>query len=363
MLTGTAISPLRAATREGAGLGVRGVEQADIVCQQCHLPLRRRQVRSRVEGRSLLFCCYGCALAHQITAAQGEEGAAATLLIRLGLAAFFSMNVMMLSMPTYAAYVYSDWGVADGPLFTSLRYLALFFTVPVLLLLGGPILQTAIRGLRDGVAATEGLIVLGVGASVGLSAYHTFSDSGGVYFETACILLVFVTLGRYLEARARAEATDVVRRNLIAPDSPVLRVDVSGTHAIAPAEVVVGDIILVNPGDVFPTDGIVLDGAGGVDEAVLTGESRPVLKDVASTVSGGTSSLDGTFRVRVTAAAAQSAAARIVRMLEEAARARGAYERMADRVGALFVPFAVAVATASGIWWGHARSEIGRAHV
>src|SRR5690606_20147814 len=112
-----------------------------------------------------------------------------------------------------------------------------------------------------------------------------------------------------------------------------------------------GDVIEVAPGEVFPTDGVVLDGEASCDESALTGESRPVPKAPGSAVAGGTCSIDGRLRVRVTEPAASSAAARIAALIEAARRERAPMERLADRVAAALVPLVLVVAAGAGAWW------------
>jgi Cu2+-exporting ATPase len=316
-------------------------------CAHCTLPLGRRPVRATVDGRAGRYCCYGCVLAHQVTRARGEAGAAASTLVRLGLAVFFAMNVMMVSMPSYAPYVYGD-GAADGPQFVVLRVLALVLTAPVLALLGGPILVSAWRG---GGVNTDALIVLATAAAYGLSVVNTVAGRSGVYCDTAAMLLVLVTLGRYLEASARAEAGAAVRAMLAPGPARAVRLRAGTREEVSPDVLAPGDVVEVAPGAAFPTDGVVLEGAGGVDEAALTGESRPIRTERGSRVAGGTCSVDGLFRVSVTATMATSAAARIAGQVDVARRERTRAERTADRVVARLVPAVVAVAVGAGVWW------------
>jgi Cu+-exporting ATPase len=304
-------------------------------------------------------------LALQVTRARGESGAASAVLVRLGLAIFFAMNVMMLSLPTYAPHVYGAAGApAEGTLFQVLRVLAMVFAAPVLLLLGWPILAGALRGMRGGVPNTDALIILGTAAAYGLSVANTVAGRGDVYFDTAAALLVLVTLGRYLEARAKAEAGAAIRTRLAPAPALAARVlleaseeEIDGlersgaVEAVPPERLRVGDVVRVRPGDAFPTDGVVLEGRGGADEASLTGESRAVEKEPGSAVAGGTCSIDGSFLVRVTSRAADSAPARIAALLEQARRERAPAERLADRIAAVMVPGVLIVAALAGVYW------------
>ncbi len=323
-------------------------------CDHCGLPLGRRPVVAEVDGATIRCCCYGCVLAQQVTRARGDDGAAAAVLIRLGLGVFFAVNVMMVGMPAYVPYVYgAEAGPVDGPLFQVLRVLALVLTAPVLLLLGGPILVSAWRGLRHGAANTDALIVLGTVAAYGLSVVNTIAGRPAVYFDTAAMLLVLVTVGRWLEASAKAEAGRAVRARLDPGPARAWREhgDGVGTDEVDVHALAVGDIVRVGPGGAFPTDGTIVSGEGGVDEAALTGESWPVGKMPGSDVAGGTCSVDGAFRATVTRLARASAAARIADLLATALRQRTPWERTADRAARVLVPLVVVIALSAGIVW------------
>jgi P-type Cu2+ transporter len=320
-------------------------------CDHCGLPLGRRRLRATVGGGAGVYCCFGCVLAQQVTRARGDDGHAAAVLVRLGLAVFFAMNVMMVSMPTYVPAVYGGDGPVDGPLFLVLRWLAMAFAAPVLALLGGPILRAAWQAGRAGVANADALVVLGAAAAYGLSIANTLAGRTAVYYDTAAMLLVLVTLGRWLEARARADAGAAVRRTLARGPERARRED---GVAVAPDALVPGDVVLVTPGETFPADGVVLSGAGGVDEAALTGEALPVARGAGDAVAGGTCSVDGTFRVRVIVPAAASATARIAALVEATLRERTRIERIADRVAGVLVPLVLVVAVAAGTAAGRA---------
>jgi heavy metal translocating P-type ATPase len=328
------------------------MQAATSECVFCSLPLGRRPVVATVDGALSTFCCYGCVLAFQVTRARGDSGAATAILVRLGLAIFFAMNVMMVSLPTYGPYVFGpDADPADGQLFLILRVLALCFATPVLLLLGWPILNGALRSVRNGFVTTDALILLGTFAAYCVSVLHTVRGGGDVYFDTAALLLVLVTVGRYLEAQAKAQAGAAVRAHLSPGPILATRVSDMATERVAPELLIPGDIVRVGPGDAFPTDGCILSGTGGVDEAMLTGESRPVTKAPGQTAASGTCSVDGLFEVRVGARAADSAAARVADLLVAARQGRTPAQRSADRVAAFLLPTVTALAIAAGLWW------------
>ncbi|HXJ36860.1 MAG TPA: cation-translocating P-type ATPase [Candidatus Eisenbacteria bacterium] len=324
-------------------------------CAHCGLPLGRRPLTATIDGAPGSYCCFGCVLAHQVTRARGDDGRAAAVLVRLGVAIFFAMNVMMVTLPTYVPAVYGGGGMpTDGPLFVLLRWLAMVFAAPVLVLLGGPVLVAATRAAWRGVASADALVVLGTIAAYTLSVVNTIAGRPAVYYDTAAMLLVLVTLGRYLDARARADAGALVRATLAGGPTRARRELADGTETVAPEALRLGDVVRVTPGDAFPADGVVLSGVGGVDESALTGEAAPVTKQPADAVEGGTCSVDGTFRVRVTAPAGASATARIATLVDAALRERTRAERLADRVSAVLVPVVLAVAALAGIAWTRA---------
>jgi heavy metal translocating P-type ATPase len=319
-------------------------------CAHCGLPLPRRPVHVVLDGRSEACCCSGCVLALTVTRARGDAGAASAILVRLGLAVFFAMNVMMVTMPTYAAAVYGG-ASADGPLFAVLRLLGVLLATPVLLLLGGPVVAGAIANRAAGFGV-DALVALGTAAAYGLSAASVLRGGSESYVDTACMLLVLVTLGRYLEAQAKARAGAIVR-GALGPEALVARrVGTDGIHEeIAVSALAPGDRLVVGPGGTFPTDGIVEHGVGGVDESMLTGEPGPRLRQPGDTVAGGTCSIDGRFVVRAVAPHAESAAARLATMLQAALAERTAVERIADRAAAVLGPLTVAIALGAGAWW------------
>ena len=323
-------------------------------CGHCGLPLGRRPVRATVDGAALVCCCYGCVLAHQVTRASGEAGHAAGIYVRLGLGIFFAVNVMMVSMPAYVPYVYgAEAAPLDGPMFQLLRVLAIVLTAPVLVLLGWPIVASAWQSLRQGAANTDALIVLGTVAAYVLSVANTIAGRPAVYFDTAAMLLVLVTVGRYLEATAKAEAGAAVRSRLVSLPALAARERPSqgDIESVAPEALRVGDVVRVGAGVAFPSDGVVVSGTGGVDEAMLTGESWPVLKEPGKPVAGGTCSVDGVFRVRITRQVQNGTAARIADLLHGALRERAPWQRIADGAAHWLVPAVVLIAALAAVFW------------
>lgn len=315
---------------------------SQLVCDYCGLP-----VRGTCADDAKVYCCFGCSIAAEITRSRGEEGHVNEMIARLGVAGFLSMIVMVLSVYLYgeAAYLTSDQATEFSRMMAGLaRYAQLLLTAPVLYLLALPILLNALDQLRRRAIATDALIVIGVGAAYAYSVISTYRDAGATYYETACMILVFVTLGRWFEASGRFRASQAVRalEKLVPDEIVVLRGGKETTVKFT--EVLVGDVIRVVAGERIAVDGVVTSGEANVDEQLLTGESSPVAMREGSSVTAGTANLDGTLTIRATTLGAESTISRLVALLEEARQAKGRYERWSDRVVSKFVIFTIVLA-------------------
>jgi len=318
-------------------------------CDYCQLPIFTR--RAAVDGP--IYCCYGCSLAARITRARGEAGQVNWMLTRLGVAVFLTMAIMELSLHLYGREVYisnaPETAEAQASLDGIIRYLCMIFSTPVLFILGGPIFSNAVQQWRQGIASTDALVMLGVIAAYVHSYVATFTDSGGIYFETACVILILLTLGRWLEARGKLRAADTIKslERLIPTDVTIERG--AEERTIPSDQLQIDDIVLVCAGRRIAVDGRIVSGRASIDEQIVTGESTPVVREVGDRVRAGTLNLDGLLRVRVTAIGAETSLGRLVRLLEEAKRSRGQYQRLADRVAAIFVPLTMGLAFAAGL--------------
>ena len=212
------------------------------------------------------------------------------------------------------------------------------------------------RALKAGGASMDSLVVLGTGAAFGLSVLRVLGYAegaeAGLYFEASASVLTLVLLGRVIEDRAK-RATGAAVRALAALRPARARLEIGGRTEIIDADAVLpGDLLVVRPGEAFPVDGQVVGGTSQADESLLTGELLPVEKGPEDAVSGGAINGDGLLRVRATRTAHGSAVGRIVRQVEAAQAAKPAIQRQVDRVSAIFVPAALALAVVSGlIWW------------
>jgi Cu+-exporting ATPase len=237
-------------------------------------------------------------------------------------------------------------------------WLQLVLATPVQFWVGASFHAGFLRDLRYRNASMSTLVSLGTNAaylfSVAVTLWpHVFHAAGAMtYYETAAVVITLVVLGRWLEQRARGRTSEAIRR-LVSLAPRTARVLRAGAEADVPtAEVVVGDLIRVRPGERVPVDGTVVDGASTVDESMLTGESVPVEKAPGAAVAGGTINRTGSFVFRATRVGSETTLARIVALVEEAQGSRAPIQRLADRVAAVFVPIVLAIAalTFAG-WW------------
>jgi len=231
------------------------------------------------------------------------------------------------------------------------RLAMLAVATPVQFGIGWPFLHEAARRARRRTANMDTLIAVGTLAAYGYSVVQLLAGGMELYFETAVLLIAFLTLGRYLEARARGRAGQAIRAllELGAKQARVLR---DGAEVMVPVEqVTVGDLLRVRPGEKVPVDGEVVEGTSAVDESMLTGESVPVDKAPSDRVAGATVNTSGVLTVRTTAVGADTALAQIVRLVEQAQAGKGQLQRLADRISAVFVPLVMAVAVLTFTGW------------
>ena len=321
--------------------------RASAGCEHCGLPLARSARR---------FCCSGCYVASHLlargaddVAGGGDRRPSDRLLARLVLSAFLAMGVMVFSLSLYGLDGRVDEGAAVA-LQGLTRLGALVLSLPVLFLLGVPLVD-AVVSLRRWLSA-DALILAGTAAAWCVSLWNTFTDGGKVYYETATMVLVLVTLGRWLEVRARERARE--RLGVLASDrNPVaVRVDAAGEQDVAPDDLRVGDCVRVRPGEEVPVDGTVVEGRSFLDVADLTGEETPTAAACGERVLAGSRALDGTLLVRAEAVRGGRLRDEIERLLAEALTARPSLVRSADRVAALFLPVVLILASAAGVWRG-----------
>ncbi len=255
-----------------------------------------------------------------------------------------SIPVAVLSMGMYV------WkGIADVPYRS---WLQLIFTMPVMFWCGWQFFTGFWGALRARTANMDSLIAIGTGAAFLYSVFVTLGViAGELYYEIVAILIMFVLLGKWLEARAKGKASEAIRSlmQLQAKTAIVVR---NGQDVEVPVEqVVVGDVVRVKPGQKVPVDGTVLDGHSSVDESMVTGESMPVEKQIGDTVIGSTINSSGSFTFIATKVGSETLLAGIITLVEQAQASKAPIQRFADRVSAYFVPAVIAIALITFIAW------------
>jgi Cu+-exporting ATPase len=199
------------------------------------------------------------------------------------------------------------------------------------------------------------LVALGTSAAFGLSVYLLFKHAEHgmphLYFEASAAVITLVLLGKWLENRAKRQTADAIRAlNALRPTTArVLR---DGVEVDVPVgAVVVGDLVVIRPGDRVAVDGEIVEGRSHIDESLITGESLPVAKAVGDKVTGGAINAEGALTVRTTAIGAETTLARIIRMVESAQAAKAPIQRVVDRVSAVFVPVVLGIALMTFLGW------------
>jgi Cu+-exporting ATPase len=236
-------------------------------------------------------------------------------------------------------------------------WVQLLLATPVQFWVGAEFHRGFLRDLRHRSASMSTLVSIGTNAAYFYSlavtvAPATFATHAAMtYYETGAVVITLVVLGRWLEARARGRTSEAIRR-LVSLAPSTARVVRDGRDVDVPtAEVLVGDLVRIRPGERIPVDGVVVEGASTVDESMLTGESLPLEKAPESTVVAGTINGTGSFVFRATRVGGETTLARIIRLVEEAQGSRAPIQRLADRVAAVFVPIVLGIAALTFMAW------------
>lgn len=315
-------------------------------CAQCELPVSEQQCIERtVHGETLPFCCSGCSFTYSITGEKGEEGISMLYLGKMVLGGFFAMNVMTLSFLTYSAEFTNS--LKKAGLHDLNNWAQLVLTIPVLLILGLPYLRSAVQNRRFN---TDTLVAIGTFVAFFFSIYQIFIH-GKVYFDTACIILFLVTIGRLLESAAKARASKLLEKLQIKLPQTLIKLEHDQEHEVTIKEVKVGDVLKIKSGERIPADGIVLWDAVAINEAMFTGESKWVHKSPYQKVYAGTSVADGILTLQVQSLGDETALAHIQRLAQTAKLRDTRIQKLVDNIAQYFTPIILILAALCFVLW------------
>lgn len=269
--------------------------------------------------------------------------------IIIGFAASLALMALMY-LPVHQI-VPMQWAM-EYPNFMSL--FMLIVSAPAFVYVSYPIFRAAVRALSNRNLDMDVMYGMGIGVAYGSSILGTFGivlTADFMFYETAVMLATFLTLGRYLEARAKGRTSEAIKKlvGLQPKRATILR---DGREIeVSVEEVFVGDMLLVRPGEKIPADGIVMEGESYVDESMITGESVPAFKGRESRVVGGTLNKNGSLKLSASRVGKDTVLAQIISLVEEAQGTRPAVQRIADRAVVYFIPTILTIALAAFVYW------------
>ncbi len=347
---------------EAALRSVPGVAQADVsaAAQRARVVWQAGQVRPSQWMAAVMRAGYRAVPALDAFAREQRQREQRRALWQWLVAGFCMMQVMMYAWPAYHAMP----GDLTPEMEQLLRWASWVISLPVMLFACGPFFSSALRDVRHGRISMDLPVALGIAISFAVSTAGTFDAAGPfgheVYYDSLTMFVFFLLTGRWLELRLRgrtAGALESVMNRL--PDSVLRRGADGGFTRIAARRLAVGDTVRVLPGEAFPGDGRIVRGSTQADEALLTGESTPVLRAEGSAVAAGSHNLLAAVDVLIERLGPQTRFGEIVALMESAALQKPRLAQLADRIAR---PFLVAVLLAAGLaaawWWptdpGHA---------
>lgn len=286
---------------------------------------------------------------YETESAEATEVAESHFLLRcLGVAAFATMNVMMLSIPVWSGNV-SDMLPEQRDFF---HWLSALIALPAAAYAGQPFFRSAWRALSNKTTNMDVPISIGVCLALGMSVVETLHHAEHAYFDAAIMLLTFLLVGRFLDQNMRRR-TRAVAGNLAAlkAETAAKFVGSDEISQVPVAAIHPGDIVLLRPGERCAVDGTVIEGRSEIDQSLITGETLYVTAERGTPVYAGSMNISGTLRVRVSAASEATLLAEITRLLDNALQARSRYMRLADRASRLYAPVVHATALITILGW------------
>ena len=266
-------------------------------------------------------------------------------LARIGVALLFGMQVMMLASGEYL-------GEVDPAMRPLLRYAQWLLATPVAVYAGWPFLRDGWRSLLARAPTMDTPVAMALSGAYLSSVYHTVSNTGHVYFDSVAMFVLLLSLARFWEQKGRAQAADRLRRLAATQPLSARRLDASGVHDVAAAQLQEGDTIVVAPGASLAADGVLLESAAEFDESLLSGEAVPQSRAPGDKVCAGSVNCGlHPVMVRVERCGAQTTLSQISRMVHRALAARPQVQIWADRIAGRFVALVIVVAGMALLWW------------
>lgn len=318
-----------------------------IACDHCQLPVGRLGYQRKISGRDCEFCCYGCYLAFQVGRGEFEDADVARLLIRLGTGVFLAMNIMLFSLLIYSGVL----DESDPKMYFRVTVLMTVLATPLMVILGGPFIASAFNAALSGRVNGDTLVSVGTVAAYSYSVIATIQGQTTVYFDTVAMVLLLFTVGRLLEAIGRAKAVRSLEPMFAAENASACVVD-DGKEEMRPiSRVAIGDTVLIQPGELVPVDGIVLEGSSECEESVLTGEPLAVAKRKGSSVHAGSINISGRLLVETVLVGSGTRWGTICQRVRAAISTESNIQQVLDRVAGFFVPFVLLLAIAAVVYW------------
>ena len=269
-------------------------------------------------------------------------------LLRIGCAALFGMQVMMISIGIYIG----TWQYIDPQLHQFLRWVLLILTLPVISFSARPFYKNALRDLKHRSLSMDLPVALGISIAMLGSIHSILTNTGEVYFDSICMLTLFLLCSRYLELRTRlASNRHIEKLYRVIPTMATLVKNDMTHETIAAVKLQKDDVILVKPGEVIPVDGYIIEGSSSVNEAILTGESLPQNKNEQGTVIAGSTNIESPLFIKVTSTGKQTRLGQIIRLVEKGNLQKPKIARLINRVAGWFILSVLSLATITAIFW------------
>ena len=270
---------------------------------------------------------------------------------RIGLAGVLGMQVMILAVAMYTG----NWWGMDESFMQSFRWFSLTITIPILIYSSRPFFTAAFRDLKNFRVGMDVPVALGIGIAFTASVVNTVHGDGEVYFDSVSMFTFFLLTARYFEMSARkrtAESTEALLN--LQPAIATKLIDKNGDDEqinIPVAELVVGDRVLVRPGENIPADGTIIEGTSGINESLVTGESLPMTKTKDDAVIGGSTNTESPLIIKIDKVGDDTVLASIHRLLDDAQHNKPAIAKLADQLASKFVAVILLIATGVAFYW------------